>query len=388
MSPSLAFRVLGPLASAWLLLASPAPAAAQEVPVAETSNEPSADPAVATPDADQATSKAKEAARGRWLLVPYPITDPALGNGVLGGLVRLRAGPPAAAGPSRPQAYGVGALWTDGGSTGLIAADHRAWKGGTWRTTALAGDVELHFDYSGIRPGQDDDVGFIIQAQGGSLAAERVLGGGPNTLKLNVFSAQADVSFEEVPPPEAVEDIGSSTLAGVTLGWTRDTRDDVFLPARGTALAAEMTVMPEVLGASFDSQSVALKATHYRPLGHGVLGLRAKSNFSFGDPPFYLRPFVSFRGVAALRYPGETVASLEAEYRHPIRGQWHALVFAGSGRARSDFRGIDVNKTVSAGGVGVRYRAAKLFGLTLGVDAAQGPDGLVTYIQIGNTWTN
>ena len=122
--------------------------------------------------------------------------------------------------------------------------------------------------------------------------------------------------------------------------------------------------------------------------GQGVLGLRAKGNASFGNPPFYLRPFVSFRGVAALRYPGETVASFEAEYRHPLRGPWHALVFAGSGQARSDFRGIDVNNTVSAGGVGVRYKAAKLFGLTLGVDAAHGPDGLVTYIQIGNAWTN
>lgn len=337
---------------------------------------------------DAAKDEADKDARGRVLIVPYPITDPALGTGVLAGVVRMRAGPPAAGGPSRPQAYGVGALWTDGGSTGVVAADHRAWKGGTWRTTALAADVELHFAYAGIRPGQDNEIGFVIEAQGGSLAAERVLGGGPNTLKLSLFSAQAEVSFDGVPPTEVLEDVGSATLTGISLGWTRDTRDDVFLPSRGTALAADVTVIPEALGASFDSQSTAFKWTHYRPVGRGVVGLRAKANASFGDPPFYLRPFVSFRGVAALRYPGETVASVEAEYRQPLRGPWHALVFAGSGQARSDFRGIDINKTVSAGGVGVRYKAAKLFGLTFGVDAAHGPDGLVTYIQIGNAWTN
>lgn len=94
------------------------------------------------------------------------------------------------------------------------------------------------------------------------------------------------------------------------------------------------------------------------------------------------------RGVAALRYAGERVLSMEAEYRHPIHGNWDALVFAGSGRASSDFRGIDLDKTVSAAGVGIRFRAAKLFGLTFGLDFAQGPDGLVSYIQIGNVWTN
>lgn len=332
--------------------------------------------------------EAAEASQNRFIVVPYPIVDPALGNGLLVGPVWMRSGPTPAAGPAKPQAFGAGALWTDGGTRGVVVFDHRAWKGGAWRTTALAGDLDLHFAYAGLRLDQDDGFGFAIAARGGSFSAEHPLAAGPNTVSFSVFSAQADVSPDNPPPVEVAADLGTATLAGFTLGWARDTRDDVFLPSTGSALSARVTVIPEALGASFDSQSVALKWTHYRPLGKGVLGWRAKADLGFGDPPFYLRPYVSFRGVPALRYAGEQVLAMEAEYRHPIHGSWDGLVFAAAGHVRSDFRGFEQDKTVSAAGIGIRFRATKLFGLTFGVDVAQGPDGTVGYLQIGNAWTN
>jgi hypothetical protein len=153
-------------------------------------------------------------------------------------------------------------------------------------------------------------------------------------------------------------------------------------------VSAVFTTYPESIGTSFNAQALSLKWTGYRGIGKGVIGLRAKLDMSFGDPPFFLRPFVSFRGITALRYAGERATSVEAEYRRPIRPNWDVLVFAGTGSAQADFRGISSSKTVSAAGVGIRFKAVKLFGLTLGLDFAQGPDGLASYIQIGNAWTN
>lgn len=382
MSPTPPSRQVRRFAIACLILAwSALPASlawAQEPAQAALAGE--ASPSEAAPAA------AEDVDGSRFIVVPYPIVDPTLGNGLLVGPVWMRGGPPPAAGPARPQAFGAGALWTDGGSRGVVAFDHRAWKSGAWRTTALVGDVDLHFSYAGLR--KDRDIGFVIAARGGSLAAEHAIGASPHTLSLSVFSAQAEVSPARPPPVEIDRDFGNANLAGVTLGWLRDTRDDVFLPSTGSALAATLTVIPEVLGASFDSQSLALKGTLYRPMGRGVLGLRAKADLGFGNPPFYLRPFVSFRGVAALRYAGEQALAVEGEYRHPLRGNWHGLVFAAAGQARSDFRGFDLTSNVSSVGVGVRFKAERLFGMTVGVDVAQGPDGTVGYLQIGNAWTN
>jgi outer membrane translocation and assembly module TamA len=203
-----------------------------------------------------------------------------------------------------------------------------------------------------------------------------------------LFSAQTTVSFDAIPPTEAGADLGTSNLRGLALGWAHDTHDDIFTPSKGQASSAVFTAYPEALGASFDARALSLKWTGYRGLGKGVMGLRTKFDLSFGAPPFYLRPFVAFRGISALRYAGEQVASLEAEYRRPVGRHWDALAFAGIGSARADYRGIDSSKTVSAAGVGVRFKAVKLFGLTLGLDVAQGPDGQAFYIQIGNAWTN
>ncbi len=337
-------------------------------------------PAVADPTPPQDKSK--------FVFVPYPITDPAIGNGLLAGPVWMRAGPPGGAGPSKPQAFGAGALWTDGGSRGFIAFDHRAWQGGIWRTTVLAGSADIHFSYAGLSPENDKSHGFATSGEGGSFSAERKLGTGPNSMTFRAFSARTSVAFDAVPPDQARPDVGSATVRGVALGWAHDTRDDAFEPSRGQAASAVFTSYPESIGASFDARALSLKWTGYRGLGKGVIGLRGKVDASFGDPPFYLRPFVSFRGISALRYAGERVISVEAEYRHPIRPRWDVLLFAGTGSAHADYRGISGDKIVSAAGAGIRFKAVKLFGLTLGLDFAQGPDGLATYIQIGNAWTN
>lgn len=340
--------------------------------------------AAVVPESDAAPVQAQS----KLVLVPYPISDPSLGKGLLLGPVWMRDGPKAATGPGKPQAYGAGALWTDGGSRGLLAFDHRAWAEGRWRTTAVVGVVELHFNYSGLFPSNDDGIGFGVEAEGASVSGDRLLAGGPNHLGVGAFLARASVGFDDVPPALADRDVGVTDLRGINLGWSRDTRDDVFLPASGTAMAARATVFSEALGSSFEARRVDLKWTGYRRLGKGVLGLRGRVQLAYGDPPFYLRPYVSFRGIPALRYAGEQVLAAELEYRHPIRGSWDALAFVGSGRARADFRGLQHSHTVSAGGVGIRFKVVKLFGLTFGLDVAQGPDGLATYVQIGNAWSN
>lgn len=338
-------------------------------------------------DEAQAADHDTNSSASSFVFVPYPITEPAIGSGLLAGPVWMRSGPSVGTGPSKPQAYGFGALWTDGGSRGVVAFDHRAWDDGRWRTTALAGQADINFHYAGLSPEPDQDLGFTLSTTGFSLQAQRSLGSGPNSFAFRIFAARTKVDFDLGLPPELVSEKTDAKVAGVGLSWSRDTRDDIFTPSRGQSLSIGANFYPSFLGSSFDQQTLLLDWAGYRQaLGKGVIGTRALFEASYGDPPFYLRPYVSLRGVSALRYAGETAGSVEVEYRQPLGKRWDVLMFAGEGAACSSRTSSDICKSVSTHGVGIRFKAKKLFGLTVGLDLAQGPDGSVRYIQIGNAW--
>lgn len=338
--------------------------------------------------ADVLAERHAEAGSSSFLFIPYPITEPAIGNGLLAGPVWLREGPEDDSGPEKPQAFGAGALWTDGGSRGVIAFDYRAWAGTGWRTTAVAARIDLDLTYSGLSPAQDESRGFTLHTKGAGIEGDKRLGESPNSLILRAISATAEAQFDASLPSELSRSAERATITSIGVGWSRDTRDSVFTPSQGNVLSAGLTTYPEALGASFDAQSLTLQwITYQSGLGKGTLGVNSKMDFSFGSPPFYLRPYISLRGVPALRYPGEQVASIETEYRLPVNSRWDLLAFGGVGTARADISGITGRKSVSAAGVGVRFKVQKLFGLTFGLDFAQGPEGEVTYIQIGNAWS-
>jgi hypothetical protein len=329
-----------------------------------------------------------EADSSRFVFIPYPITEPAIGTGLLAGPVWLRDAPQGESGPKKPQAFGAGALWTDGGSRGIVAFDHRAWGDTRWRTTAVAAKFDLDLTYSGLSPVLDESRGFTLHLKGAGIEGDKGLGDGPNSLLLRLISGTAEAQFDASVPTELANEPKKATVTSLGVGWSRDTRDSVFTPSTGNVLSAGLTAYPQALGSSFDAQSLTLQwITYQSGLGKGTLGVNSKMDFSFGNPPFYLRPYISLRGIPALRYPGEQVASVETEYRWPVNALWDLLVFGGVGTARADIDGITGRKSVATGGVGIRFKVRKLFGLTFGLDFAQGPEGEVTYVQIGNAWS-
>jgi hypothetical protein len=116
------------------------------------------------------------------------------------------------------------------------------------------------------------------------------------------------------------------------------------------------------------------------------LGLRADAAASFGNEPFYLRPFVSLRGAPILRYQGEEVAQIEAELRWQFWRRFSVVGFIGGGAAWNDFERFDSTQSVLTGGTGLRYELARVFGIHMGLDVAFGPDNTAVYIQVGSAW--
>lgn len=354
---------------------------------------PAADavPVPAEPDAAARASDGDgdaSADGSRFLLLPYPITEPAIGNGLFAGPVWMREGPRVDDGPPQTEATGFGALWTDGGSRGAAGFDRRAWADGRWWSTAIAVDADLVLRYDGLRPDGGQDLGFTLGVAGLSVEAVHRFAGRPDSLGLRVFASRVRLDFDAALPPELGPDLAQERANGLVLSYERDSRDQVYSPTRGQRLQATLTAYAPWLGASFEARGLGLRWTRYgRGLGDGVLGLRVSADASRGDPPFYLRPYVALRGVPALRYAGEDVYAAELEHRWPVGERWDLIAFGGAGHARSRRDGARGSASVGAGGLGVRFKARKYFGMTFGVDVAHGPDGVATYVQIGNAWS-
>jgi len=130
-----------------------------------------------------------------------------------------------------------------------------------------------------------------------------------------------------------------------------------------------------------------LTAIGYLPLLEDLyLGVFTGAGFSFGDAPFYLRPWVVLRGAPALRYQGEQTAEVEAELRWQFWKRFSLVGFGGVGGAWTGVFGFDRSEAVFTGGAGFRYEIARKHGLHMGADFAFGQNGFVLYIQFGSAW--
>jgi len=174
---------------------------------------------------------------------------------------------------------------------------------------------------------------------------------------------------------------------GLTPSFTYDSRDNIFTPMRGTYFEVSAGLFSQALGGDDEFQRVNLTAMQYLTLNpKWTLGLRSVVALSFGDEPFYLRPYISMRGAPVMRYQGDQVAQLEAELRWQFWKRFSLVGFAGGGAAWNDFARFDNPLTVVTGGTGFRYELARKHGLHMGMAVAFGPAGPAIYVQFGSAW--
>jgi outer membrane protein assembly factor BamA len=176
-------------------------------------------------------------------------------------------------------------------------------------------------------------------------------------------------------------------VGGLTPSLTYDSRDNIFTPTRGTYAEAGAGLFSEALGGDSEFQRISLTGMHFLPLDPKLtLGVRGDATFSFGDVPFYLRPFVALRGIPVMRYQGEHVAQVEAELRWQFWKRFSLVGFVGGGAAWNNFERFDNSITLLTGGAGFRYEIARKYGLHMGLDVAFGPDSSAIYVQFGSAW--
>ena len=322
-----------------------------------------------------------------FLPIVFPITEPAVGYGVAGGPAFISK----PLGGSRPNITFLGGMATENGSWGAAAGDSRNWLDERLQTLVGVVYASVNLDYYGIGDNSvlaDDPLRYNLEPIAGLLQSKYRLGDSPFLAGLGYAFASTEVSFEAPGDTPYLPDFRSqSNVGGVAPSLTYDTRDNIFTPTRGTYAEATVGLFSEVFGGDDDFQRLQIIAMHYLQLHPRLfLGLRGQFTATFGDAPFYMRPYIYMRGIPAMRYQGEEMAQIETELRWQFWKRFSLVGFVGGGAAWNDFERFEKTQTAVAGGTGFRYELSRKYGIHMGMDVAFGPDDPAIYIQVGSAW--
>jgi len=374
-----------------------APAVATEVPVQSTTPAP-VEPARTGRDrfidpTDGKFDLSEFLAQPRaFLPVPIVVTEPAVGYG--GGAVGLFLRPRDEAGKegwARPDISALGGIATQNGTWAAFAGDASRWLDGRLRTLAGAGVGHVNLDFFGLgfeRVDFEREVSYTLDF-GGALAQAnwQLAPASPWAVGVRYVYASVTPKLRDEPLFPGLADRIAMRISAPTAIVEFDTRDNIFTPTRGVYAESSLLASREALGATEEFERFQQVVMGWQPIARALtLGLRGNFAWSSDGTPFFLRPYVAMRGVPAMRYQGDEMASLEAELRWQFSGRWSVVGFGGVGRTRSERERFTAIQDVASWGVGFRYELARKFGLHAGVDIASSPGTTAIYFQVGSAW--
>ena len=327
-----------------------------------------------------------------FLPIPLIVTEPAVGYG--GGIAGMFVRPRKQAGNegyARPNMSIVGGIATENGTWAGFAGDSSRWFDDRVQTLAAGGGGKLNLDFYGLgdRASLDQKVSYsldfaLLFLQGDWKPAPK----SHWSFGLRYVYANVEPTLRDAPAqfPGLLdgEDVKISAPAGVI---EFDSRNNLFTPTSGIYAESVYLASSEDLGSTADFQRFQQVVMGWIPFNdQWTLGMRGDYQWASEDTPFFLRPYIKLRGVAAMRYQGDEMASAELEARWQFRGRWSLVGAAGYGTAHSERELFTATRDVWSGAVGFRYELARLFRMHAGMDVGFSNGEAAVYFQIGNAW--
>jgi hypothetical protein len=284
-----------------------------------------------------------------------------------------------------PTISGIAAAYTDKGTWGVGIAHSASWSRDKIRYVGAAGYAyvvstfyfdDQPFDFTLGTGLLYQDIKFRIHRSDFFVGAKLVY-------------LTPDVVFDEdlgglpvVPDEKRVNDFGLAVQAD----W--DGRDNMMTPNRGQFVELVAWKHLEALGGETDYWNASFQVQSFSEMMNKklVLGFHLALNSAGGDPPLWGYPWVTMRGIPALRYQNESTAVLETELRWDILERWAAVGFIGTAATRGDVPIYQDESGIVAGGIGGRYLFRPQDSLWVGIDVAKGPEDYVLYVQVGQAW--
>jgi hypothetical protein len=345
------------------------------------------------------------ASKRGFLPVPILITEPAVGYG--GGLAAVFFHESAEAAEKRRAAFESGeedisnllppstsvvlGAATENGSW-LAGGGHQGiWKDDRIRYLGAAGYASINLKFHGI--GDDTPLDdspehynieglFILQDIKFRLWDTDFFAGG----RYQYLGANVDFDDVEAPPGVRKETLDSTvSQLGLVLGY--DSRDNIFSPNRGIKADLQAMFAGEPIGSDDTFQKYRLASLFFWQWGRKLdLGLRLDGRLARGDTPFFELPFITLRGIPAMRYQDNVAAVTELQLNYRVDPRWSLVGFGGLGQAADKISDLGSEETRETIGGGFRYLIARRLGLRAGIDVARGPEEWAFYVQIGNAW--
>ena len=332
-----------------------------------------------------------------FLPIPIIITEPAVGFGLGAAVAYFHA--PKELDPEEHSHHGPPSISvgfggkTDNGTYFYGGAHMGVWKDDHIRYMgALAKmNINMTFYLDGRNDGFSLDKGIGFNIDGTFLLQEAKFRLRESNwwIGANYIYITAENTFDlgSILPPELPNPGFDFDLGGLGFVVQYDGRNTVFTPSSGISAKFDYKNFDDNWGSDYDYDDYKVSIFHYTPFGdYSSLGLRLQAQTVSGDVPFFSYPFVSLRGIPAMRYQGETAVTGEVEYLWGVTPRWTVVFFGGAGQTSSISRFSETSQTVAAGGLGFRYRLARKQGLQAGVDIARGPEDTSVYLTVGSAW--
>ena len=331
----------------------------------------------------------------RVLPVPILITEPALGYG--GGLSLLYF-------HERKKRYnsyvpndvtGVGGLVTKNKTWGFGIIHSHTFGENRVRTLTEVIKPNINIDYYG----NNSDLlskhpitiklnsWFFLQQAQVRIAKSNVYIGA------SYMYAHSEVSLDTIPGKPLINALierlnVNSVISSVKPMIVFDNRDNVFTPTKGINAELSFNYSAQWLGSSDDYATINSNFWAYYPvLSKLYSGYRFQGSYLLGDAPFYAYPYVSLRGIPAMRYQSNNTVVAETEWRYTIYKRISITAFTGLGKAfqsMGNFSDIDWAYNV---GTGFRYEISSKQGTHMGIDFAWGnAKDFAFYIVFGSSW--
>lgn len=333
------------------------------------------------------------ATRAGFLPVPMFITEPAVGYGLGMGLIFFhRTKEERETGQFRPMPIGMsvlGGLVTENGTWGALAAHQGSWRADKLRYVGALGWVNVNMTYYKYLEflNRELSVGFNVngflfyQELITRLASTNLFVGGQYVY----FKNDATLDFPSVIFPDGVQKEYTTGGLGGQLVW--DSRDNIFTTNEGVRAELNYLHFAPYFGGENEYSIVKSRNIFYNRIGRNTnLGFKAEGQFSFGDIPFYGKPYVTLRGVPTMRYQSDMAWVTDVELRQRVYKRWSLIGFWGAGAAVPYENWKDnIDFKTSIGG-GFRYFMARMYNMHAGVDVAKGPEDWAWYIIVGTYW--